>query len=120
MMWIFPQLFRLIGNGPARSVRAEVTEEPDERAFADAVPKPGHAGGKPSWSRSMPASNHPPPGYVLVAVPSGSLLPHGAAARSLPLTAVRRTVADGAGSSSHGHVFSLPVSGPSQFTAPLP
>src|SRR5262249_23120947 len=117
---IFAQLLRLTGNGPARSVRADVTDEPEERAFAEAVPNPGHDGGDPEGSRATPAPNHGPPGYWFVAPPPGSLLPHGAASNGLPLTAVSRTVPAGAGISSHGHVFSLPVSGPWQSTDPRP
>src|SRR5262249_41658099 len=117
---IFAQLLRLTGNGPARSVRADVTDEPEERAFAEAVPNPGHDGGNPSASRSRPASNHAPPGDWFVAPPPRSPLPHGAASNRLPLTAASRGVAAGAGISSHGHVFSLPVSGPWQSTDPRP
>src|SRR5262249_43256522 len=97
---IFAQLLRLTGNGPARCARADVTDEPEARAFAEAVPTPGHDGGNPSASRSRPASNHAPPGYWFVAPPPGSLLPHGAASNGLPLTAVSRTVPAGAGISS--------------------
>src|SRR5437867_1434210 len=122
MIVIFPQVLRLIGNGPARSVRAEVTESPDERALADATPKPGHEGGKPSPDRLIPASNQPPTEIVLDADPSGFLKPQGGAGIGDALTAVSTVgmppLEAGGEISSHGHGFSWPLSGPSQLTLP--
>src|SRR5262245_60710907 len=96
-----------------------MTDEPDERDFADAVPKPGHDGGNPALSRSTAASNQPPGGITFVAVPSGCLLPHGPAATWTAFTAKLTTPAGG-WISSHGQVFSLPLSGPWQSTLPRP